>query len=560
MTPGERFKGWIDSLAEAWKEQLRGWISGVLEWGIELLLDVIGKAAAPKLTPLIERLEHETTIPPELKPIFDEIKKPTGEIAAIFAQSAGGALVGGAISKVLDYLLRPIVFGLSWSPDFVVLDPVQQITLWLRGKVTDAELEAALRKSGFGTENIAYLKDLVSPRLAPELAIRAQFRGIIDATTMNKQLQDQGWRDEDIKALWEVLHYYPQPADLVRWQAREVFEPEMIARYGLDSEFAAIEKAPFYKAGMTDEQILNYWRAHWEHASWMQVVEMLHRGLLSEEEVWDWFRLVEIPPFWRDKLIKTAYTWPTRVDVRRWWDMRTISEERLEELYKGMGYRDKNLKDYMNWTKVYTDFGMMMTRFTNGWIAEADIRDWLTGLGVPDDRIQQFMEEKIKPEKPARTTTERDLTRADFIKGIKKGVISVAEGKELIMAMGYDAEETDFIIAVHVETEGGSPANFAEYKRLAQLWRYSQGLSTERKPEEIAAAEKELTEKYPKHVPLTEEELKIKVDTIRRKRRARQLTRDEEIVGLLELGLKVELATAYADNDDLRLRAETGGK
>lgn len=46
---------------------------------------------------------------------------------------------------------------------------------------------------------------------------------------------------------------------------------------------------------------------------------------------------------------------------------------------------------------------------------------------------------------------------------------------------------------------------------------------------------------------------KLDVDTIRRQRRRRKITRDQEIVALLTLGMGTELANSYADNDDERL-------
>lgn len=49
---------------------------------------------------------------------------------------------------------------------------------------------------------------------------------------------------------------------------------------------------------------------------------------------------------------------------------------------------------------------------------------------------------------------------------------------------------------------------------------------------------------------------KVQVDTIRRQRRARKISRDEEIASFLELGMPPELAISYADNDDERLRKE----
>jgi len=341
---------------------------------------------------------------------------------------------------------------------------------------------------------IAYKQDLMleSHRLDPMAVITAWRRDPETYAHLFDDLKDQGWSDDRIEALKFFTLYYPAPADLVRWQAREVFEPEMIARYGLDSEFEAIEKEPFYKAGMTDEQILNYWRAHWEHASWMQVVEMLHRGLLTEAEVSDWFRLVEIPPFWRDKLIKTAYTWPTRVDVRRWWDMRTIDESELRRLYSGMGYRGVNLDNYVLWTKVYVAFPDLMARWSKGWINIDQVRSELTRLGMPADRVEEMIQMKIKPEQPARTTADKDLTKTEIYKGVKKELITWDEGIELLMDLGYDYDEADYILAINVGALEGSPETFEEFKAITQKYKIATGREARPMTEELKAAADEV--------------------------------------------------------------------
>lgn len=331
-----------------------------------------------------------------------------------------------------------------------------------------------------------------SQRLDPETVIKLWRRFGDKWTGAWLDLTDLGWSDDRIEALKDASLFYPAPADLIRWQAREVFEPEMIRDYGLDDEYEAIEKEPFYRAGMTDEQILNFWRAHWEHASWMQVVEMLHRGLLTEAEVWDWFRLVEIPPFWRQRLIDTAYTWPTRVDVRRWWDMRTISEDRLRELYSGMGYRGENLEDYIRWTKVYTDFPMMMARWKNGWITIADVRSWLRGLEIPEERITHFIQEKVEAEKAERTAGDRELTKTEIYKGVKKDVITWDQGIELLIDLGYDEDEADYILTINVEVLEGSPESYADFKNITQKYRRAAGLEAKTMPDELKAAAAEV--------------------------------------------------------------------
>jgi len=42
MTPGDRFKNWIDGLSLAWKERLKGWMASWLGFGIEVFFNVLG--------------------------------------------------------------------------------------------------------------------------------------------------------------------------------------------------------------------------------------------------------------------------------------------------------------------------------------------------------------------------------------------------------------------------------------------------------------------------------------------------------------------------------------
>ncbi|KKK66019.1 hypothetical protein LCGC14_2968310 [marine sediment metagenome] len=202
MLPGERFKNWIDGLALEWKDRLRGWMGSWLGFGIDVFFDKLGKSAAPKLKPIIDKLERETTIPPELKPLFDELKEPSGEFAAILGNAAGGALLGGALGRIVDYILRPLTYGLSFAIGFFIHDAPILISLWRRGEISETYLNDHLRWHGMGSDDIEQLK--------------------------------------------KVTEFLPDAMTLVNWQAREVFEETMIDRYGLDSDFVET-RPPFIR-------------------------------------------------------------------------------------------------------------------------------------------------------------------------------------------------------------------------------------------------------------------------------------------------------------------------
>ncbi|GAJ12607.1 unnamed protein product, partial [marine sediment metagenome] len=79
-------------------------------------------------------------------------------------------------------------------------------------------------------------------------------------------------------------------------------------------------------------------------------------------------------PWVREDLFKLFRAVPTRVDVRRFWDMRTIDEPRLRDIYQAQGYWEEDLEDYVMWTKVYVDFPDLMARYKNGWINLEDVK------------------------------------------------------------------------------------------------------------------------------------------------------------------------------------------
>jgi len=448
MTPGERFKSWLDGL---FSTHITKPLAALLRKVLNLYL------ALPWIPPRV----REDAAP------YLASEDPADTITGIIFSLVGGisALlgVGKPISRKLEYYQDRLEQSFR-------LDPLSIIIAWRRDK-------AAYEK---------YFDDL----------------------------KDQGWSDERIEALKFFTLFMPSARDIVSWYAREVYEPDMVDRYGLDSELPHYEETDFPKIGVDSTQAKNFWMAHWEHASYMQIREMVHRGVLSKskempappttkegwaardaegaEAAYDWYRLVEIPPFWRARLTEMMFEVPTRVDVRRWWDMRTIDEERLRSIYHAQGYHGKDLEDYVLWTKVYVAFPDLIARWKNGWITLDDVRAELTGYGMPADRLEELIQTKITSAEPERTSTERDLTKTEIYKGVKKGLITWGEGLELLMDLGYDADEANYILEVNVGVLEGSPETFDEFKSLTKGWKKAAGMEAGPEVEGIKQAATEV--------------------------------------------------------------------
>lgn len=304
-------------------------------------------------------------------------------------------------------------------------------------------------------------------------------------------LKDQGADDRRIEAIKELAHYLPTPTEVMTWAAREVFEPELRERYQLDTHLPPEYLAWAAKVGITGEVALNYWAAHWVLPSLTSIIELWRRGELTKEDVDSFWTELDMVPWIREKLFILFREVPTRVDVRRWWDMGTITEPRLRQIYKAMGYWEEDLEDYVLWTKVYTAFPDLIARYKNGWITEQEVKDELIGFGMPEDRMLELWQTKFKkPVSVERVATERDLTKAEIYAGVKKEVITWDKGIEYLEAMGYDAAEAKFILDVRVGA-ASSPETPLEYRQLVESYRRSQGMEAKEIPEDMLAVERE---------------------------------------------------------------------
>lgn len=463
MPISDRINNWVDDRRKVWGGALGNFLMDSIARGATKSLEDMEPGAIDGIKGRLLLLRDDPNTPDDVKALIDKTLTP-GHLVLVIV---GVLFLVLSLTGTLNALFAPLNRVTEYKVDRGIksfrMDPMAVITAWRRD---------------------------------PE-----KYEWLFD------DLKERGWSDKKIEALKFLTLYYPPPPDLVRWQAREVFEPLMVEKYGLDDEFEAIEKEPFYKAGMTDEQIRNYWRAHWEHASWMQVVEMVRRGQMTEKDVWDWFRLVEIPPFWRQKLINISWEVPTRVDIRRFYDLKTIDEDRLRELYTAHGYHGKDLEDYILWTKIYVELPDLLARWKNGWITLDDVRSRLIADGMVPDAADELIQTKVKSVEPTSTTEGKELTKSEIYKGVKKGVISYDEGIDLLIDLDYTYDQADYLLTTNVGALAGSPETYMDFKDMTQRYRKAAGGEGEIPTEELKAVAKEVV-KLTKDVDTLSEAIK----------------------------------------------------
>lgn len=510
----ERIDGYVAEKRKDWGSPLKNFMAEVLGLGIEVGMNIVGDAAAPILTPLIDTMEATGEIPAELKPLLNEIKQPTGEVGALLGHAAGYSLVGGAVGRILDALLLRFSYALNSQIHPVLPNADQLVAMWHRGTIKADELTPYLRKLGLDDIAILGAQELSQVLFSAETVTQLHWRDKEKFAKFWADLAKQGVTADRIAALRELAKVVPPLPDMVRFADYSAFDESVIAEWKAMYDAPGWITKPFSMIGISNEPpndwANKYWFSHWRQPGRFEIVEMMRRGLLSgldkatttpltSEQIKEAKRIAMLTyltqgmsSFWQPKMAELYKEIPTRVDVRRWWDMRTITEDRLRAIYQAQGYFDQDLEDYVTWTKVYVAFPDLIARWKNGWITLDEVKAELSSLGMPGDRIQEMVETKFKASEPERIADERQLTKTDIIKGVKKGVITWEQGIELLMDLGYDYDEADYILAINIAAESGSPESFEEFKDLTQKYKRATGKEARPMTEELKKAADEV--------------------------------------------------------------------
>jgi len=479
-----RLDRWLDSVGDFGKRvapTVADWASGLVLQGSNRILEGLESEYAPDLQALMAKAEATGRIPPELQGIVNQIKGPTKPIGAFLGQAAAGGATGGLISSTLGPFLLLLQYEIQRSVEQGRWDPQTAAAVFFRvvstaealGKTPAEVLNLVIsdvQDLGWSSERFHAFLDAAATRLDDIELVRLRIREDITDDEYKALMYELGFFPERADLKRKAARYYPSPSDLVRFQAREVYEDEMVARYGLMSEIGALRRDAFYKAGMDDDVIDDYWKAHWEHASFTQVTEMLHRGLLTphgrassppttraawrardtegQQAIYDWYKVVEIPPFWRDLLTSISFSPLTRVDVRRMHKLGVLDHDATYTAYRRHGFDDHDAELMTVWTEKYnaeatrdltkTD---VLKAFREGKILRAEAEARLADLDYGPDEIDILLDE----EETTALVEYRALTVANLRAVYYQGLRSKAYISGRLGGLGYSPEDVVLI-------------------------------------------------------------------------------------------------------------------
>jgi len=459
----------LSDLRKAFGEAAEKLVEGLTEKGEELFAPIrdqiietfegLATFADPKevstMMSDINRLTSSKSDPVELKQFIDGAWRrfaPTKGIwATIFFMlvSIAGQLFffidAGRINSQI------MMQGLALQFPFQLLTPGDAANAYNRGFISQSEAMNMIKRQGYA-DNLAMALLSMSATFPQEGEVLNQWhRGLINEMHVDVALKALNRPADFIKATKEASFLIPPVGDLITMAVREVFSPEIAARFGQFEDFPKEFAEWARKQGLSEEWSQRYWAAHWALPSPNQGFEMLHRGVINEQELELLLRALDVMPFWRNGLTQIAYSPFTRVDIRRMHAMGLLTEEEVFVAHKEIGYDADKARKLTAFTIALNkpaaaddeaelkelSRAQILSFFGDGLMNRERAMGLLDAMGYTPEAAGLMLSEVELSQERAERKAEIQLT----LDLAKAGVLTIAQAEDRLNRLGLETIE-----------------------------------------------------------------------------------------------------------------------
>lgn len=180
----------------------------------------------------------------------------------------------------------------------------------------------------------------------------------------------------------------------------------------------------------------------------------------------------------------------TLAQMVNFFELDLVTDKDIHEFLERQGYLYPDatlLTQYIMITAALPD---LKARYSKGWISAQQVYDALIELDVPKERANKIMMSIVKATQVERLEDERELTKAEIIKGAKNLVITPNEAVALLMDIGYEEWEAWYLLAINKVVAAGDPEGYWEMRRVTELFKRARGLPFVDIPQDVINLER----------------------------------------------------------------------
>lgn len=316
------------------------------------------------------------------------------------------------------------------------LTPEQATAAYLANVITPQQLDAHWAIAGFCPDAVNW--NLYATRAKPvplQLAVM-RHREIITPQQYADGMRQLGYLEPVVaEDLFTATYQIPTMSDILRFMVRDADDEDLVARFGLDAYFTDKYRSQLKKwskdQGVPEQAARYAWRAHWNIPAPTQLFEFWHRRRTSDRpggapKLLDDIKAAliqqDILPYWHDDYLAVSYRPLTRIDVRRAYNIGSLTDDEVVDAYIQLGYSDETAATLAKFSKRLRDLAIPGNRNVKLWlrfaIDKGTARDRMVADGLPGDEVDKALldvEQEFKSSLPAQAFVKGTINRQRFI-------------------------------------------------------------------------------------------------------------------------------------------------
>lgn len=373
-------------------------IAELIRSGLERLLESLEVPLVRMVGPVFDDVLASPGLPSSVRNLLLQSREAKDQAAIVALAGAVMALVialfpaaisgiAARLSQASFQLIRPNVLDFNVGYNAQLRDP-QYRALFIDN----------LQRQGWTDEQVAAAELATAGWLDLNALFSLWRREEITEAQFEERLLAGGMAPTAVPMWKKLKDLIPGPGDLVRFALREVWRPDVVAKWGYDQAWVTEFGDWMKKQGLSEEWARAYWRAHWIVPTAAQGFEMMWREVITDDDLEELLKINDIAPGWIPKLMQVARPVPGRIDRRYAYREGEIGWDQLHELYKFDGYTDEWATILANTTaKMAVSEAKGLTRaavvaaYKKRRLSSAEAIGMLDDIGIPGDVAAFFL-------------------------------------------------------------------------------------------------------------------------------------------------------------------------
>jgi hypothetical protein len=361
--------------------------------------------------------------------------------------------------------LLPSVWGIGqlftkvslqeWNARFPseLLPAADVASAWRHGIMDEKTAVETIKRQGYSEEDATTVLRITEQVPGPGDLMALRLRGIIEDNAVEDALKVQGFTSVWAQRLAKAAQIIPPVQDLITMGVRDVWNSATRSLGRLEEDYPKELGEWTEKQGLTPDWALKYWAAHWSLPSPQQGFEMMHRGVITPEELAILLQALDVAPGWRDKLTAIAFNPYTRVDIRRMHAMKLLTDAEVLQAHRDLGYDEDKAQKltafvlHLNKTSVTEDdveLGRLSRTsilgfYQDGVIAQATAIRLLQDLGHTLEAASLYVSAIDMDDQRNERKSNADL----IIEQAEAGTLTFEDAQDKLRGLGLETVEVE---------------------------------------------------------------------------------------------------------------------